>query len=524
MEKYWYKGYEVLDLLHWRLEDLVQACELGLKVYDENISGITPILEIFRRRYDYSKVFRYRFNMNNYREIQEINVKITIKEQTKEYKLIKDEHNYFILDNKFFFLSISHKGYLYFERYNNIEIEDINSFLREYFNNEFIDIDNISLLSNPLFFSQKDDISNNEYIKLKIKHHYEKRKKLYQEFHDKCFVNEFKHNLNYDEDMKITIRCNIQLYDNSIEEQKIYIQILGEENNIKNYIYNPFINYDFDGFVLNIFIPEKQYWFIAPSNDAINDILALRDENVRIEDVSETKLLSIYNEAYAYEKNEYIYTINNMLEGYNHLLNSYFNKDDIVKYLKLSSISIHITHNNSKVIKYCDKILKIENNSLIIKNKKSKLKQYIENYDNLKEYEKTYTQTNESVSNEDKYLLNEILPKGIYIDKENKEIVLKIYKFLENFKSHYQDENILKSIDILKYKTLCFTNEEIANKLHINKNYNAVKTHISRAIKKALEEINKKYNFKFPYIQHNNINEYINNNRNIIHAFFQNIK
>lgn len=69
MEKYWYKGYEVLDLLHWRLEDLVQACELGLKVYDENISGITPILEIFRRRYDYSKVFRYRFNMNNYREI-----------------------------------------------------------------------------------------------------------------------------------------------------------------------------------------------------------------------------------------------------------------------------------------------------------------------------------------------------------------------------------------------------------------------------------------------------------------------
>ena len=35
-------------------------------------------------------------------------------------------------------------------------------------------------------------------------------------------------------------------------------------------------------------------------------------------------LLSIYNEAYAYEKNEYIYTINNMLEGYNHLLNSYY--------------------------------------------------------------------------------------------------------------------------------------------------------------------------------------------------------
>ena len=221
MEKYWYQGYEVLDLLHWRLEDLIHACEFGLKVYDESRSNKAPILDIFKRRYDYSRIFIYRFNINSYKKIKEVNIKITTKESTEEYKLIKDENNYFILDNKFFFLSISHKGCLYFERYNNIEIKDINSFLREYFNSEVIDIDNISLLSDPLFLHKKDDISNNEYIELKIKHQYEKRKKLYQEFHNKCFVYEFKHNLNCDEDMKISITCNIQSHDNSIEEQKI---------------------------------------------------------------------------------------------------------------------------------------------------------------------------------------------------------------------------------------------------------------------------------------------------------------
>ena len=145
-------------------------------------------------------------------------------------------------------------------------------------------------------------------------------------------------------------------------------------------------------------------------------------------------MLSIYNEACIYEKNEYIYTINNRLNNYRYILNLYFNKDDIIKYLKLSSISIHVKHNSNRIIKYCDKILKIENNSLIIKNIKSKLKQSIENYNNLTEYEKIYTQDNESVSSEDNYLLNEILSKDIYIDEENKKIVLKIYKYLENFK------------------------------------------------------------------------------------------
>ena len=152
MEKFWYQGHEVLDLLHWQLKDLAQACELGLKVYDESKNNIAPILEMFKRRYNYSKVFIYKFNINNYKKIQDVKVKITIKEHEEEYKLIKDEDNNFVLENKFFFLRISHKGNLYFERYNNIEIKDINSFLREYYNNEIVDIDNIFFFIRSFIF------------------------------------------------------------------------------------------------------------------------------------------------------------------------------------------------------------------------------------------------------------------------------------------------------------------------------------------------------------------------------------
>ena len=177
MEKYWYQGHEVLDLLHWRLEDLIQACELGLKVYDESKNNLAPILQFFKRKYDYTKVFIYKFDINNYKKIQDVKVKITIKEHDEEYKLIKDEDNNFVLDNKLFSLSISQKGHLYFERYNNVKIKDINSFLREKYKNDFVDIDYISFLSDPLFFLQ-DNISNNEYIKLKSSQWYEKRIKL----------------------------------------------------------------------------------------------------------------------------------------------------------------------------------------------------------------------------------------------------------------------------------------------------------------------------------------------------------
>lgn len=420
-------------------------------------------------------------------------------------------------------MRISHKGNLYFERYNNIEIKDINSFLREYYNNEIVDIDNIFFLSDPLFFLQ-DNISNNEYIKLKSSHEYEKRTKLEQEFQGKSFGDELRHNLNYDEDVEITILCNIQDLDNSIEEKRIYIQIRGEEQNIKNYIDNPFIHYDFDGFLLYILIPEKTDWFIAPSNDAINDVLALRDEDKKLENLNEDKFISIYNEACKYDNDEYIYTFKEEFTDHRYILNLYFNRDDILKYLRLATISIYIKPNSSKIIKYCDKKIEIENNGLIIKNKTSKLKQSIENYNNLKESEKIDTQNNESVSSDDNLLLKEIFPTDISIDEENKKLVLKIYKFFEKFKSNYQADSMLKDIDILKYKILGFNNKEIANELKINKNYSANKTYISRAKTKVLKEINTKFDSDFPYVQHNNLNEYINNYRNSIESFFNSIK
>lgn len=518
MEKFWYQGNEVLDLLRWTPEELFYAWRYGLHAYENKVERIYPDRYIVFHRYKTSTELYYKFDIKKGYFINNVDIEFYINidgEKKNFYKNIINEldedRGSFFLNNEYFSICIEKSGVIRFYRNNNINMCDLNDFYRSCTKNAF---DYNQLIVDPIDLSKKEELINiNQFFEYEIEKHFlfKERNKY---VNDKVLPGQFRCLLASNEELCVIVKCYIHSsITNNLEERRVYLQIRPDKDAVEDYIRNPY-KYFFDGFVIYVCVDGKTDWFIAPSTDSVNDIIALFNFN-KLEKLEENDIIDVYHKAQNLEKNEYVHyklkkEDNDIEMFYLDYVNSlYFKSDEIINYLNFSNINVCISPYTYGA-KYRTKEYNIINNSLYIKSIKSKIEYSIEK--NKKD--DTTRDTNQDVeckmsilTHNDQYLIQELF-KNIEIKDENKKILLNLYKFLENFKIIYKDNNrMLEYIDIVKYKTIGMSNDDIQNSNKIlsihNKKQSALRTYISRAKKAVLHEVVTRYGIDFPYIEYN---------------------
>lgn len=522
MDKFWYQGNEVLDLLHWTPEELFYAWRYGLPAYENRTRKVFPDQYLIFRRYIISNKFYYKFDINKDDSINNVEVEYFIRVDGKEErnsfsKKIEEldkEFEAFIFKDKYFSIHISKNGIVEFYRNNNINRKDLNDFYhmctKAIYDYDAPIIDPVYLLG------EEESVNINNFFEYEIEKYFLIRDRN-KYINDKVSLGQFNYLMESNEELCIILKCYVRsCTTNDLKERRIYIQIIPNREMVENYIKNPYTYYNFDGFVTYIFIDGKTDWFIAPSVESINDAIALLNFD-RLEKLKENNIIDVYCKAEDLEKNEHVYyklekRDDNVEIFYSDYVNSlYFKSNEIVKYLNFSNINVYISPYIFGT-RYCNRKYDIINNSLFIKNIKSKIEYSIEKN---KKYNSTsdinqdieYKISIPTYNAPDQYLIQELF-KNIKIKDENQEILLSLYKFLDDFKTMYKDnKKILEYIDIVKYKTIGMSNDDIQNSNKIssihNKKQSALRTYISRAKKYVIREISKQYGIDFPYIEYN---------------------
>ena len=94
MEKFWYQGNEVLDLLRWTPEELFYAWRYGLHAYENKVERIYPDRYIVFHRYKTSTELYYKFDIKKGYFINNVDIEFYINidgEKKNFYKNIINE-------------------------------------------------------------------------------------------------------------------------------------------------------------------------------------------------------------------------------------------------------------------------------------------------------------------------------------------------------------------------------------------------------------------------------------------------